>query len=284
MKKFSIIIFIIFSIFFMLFLNNCSSQNQPPLSDSTSPDSSHNTQDIPYYQQTNLDCTGLSDGIIKVKQNGQWEQFQIRELPPEFMEWNINRRIDDLDAWLRGEMPPLAGPHSGMVASYGRRREDTQFEINNAVKGLGFLPKPDKIDEVLEILKLNWEAPFPQKLEVLKNLYENSEDIFDRTKQVSLELYTTEEFQTQTFINIIANPTVSIVFLDVPSYELKAIAELIHPEDEQLTPQQQDIVKYINTVHDFIHGESPRSSIAIVFHVIEVYDQSPAARGIRVVP
>jgi hypothetical protein len=120
---------------------------------------------------------------------------------------------------------------------------------------------------------------------VLESLYQNGNEFFDRTKQVSLELYTTPEFETHTFINEMSDPGVSIVFLDFPSYELRAIAQLIHPLDPGLTPYEKDVVDYINTIHDYFHSRSPRPSIGVIYHITEVFDNTPGqARGKRIEP
>lgn len=279
MKK-CVILFVLISI--IIFSFGCTNQEADNIN------VEENTTDIELDSfnnfQTNVDMSKYDQGIILAEVDGEWKEFTIRELSDEFLDWNFKRRIEDLEMWNRGEMPPLAGPHSGMVATYGFRRDDTEFKINNAVKGIGFLPKEDKIEEIIALFEENWEAPFPEKLNILHEIYSTRTDIFDRTKQISLELYTSSDFRTQTFLNLIHNPTSSIVFLDIPSYEIKTIAQLIHPDEEDLSDYEKNIVIYINKVHDFIHGESPRPSIAIVFHVIEQFDQSPRARGIRVVP
>lgn len=236
-----------------------------------------------YYKQTNLDLTDIDDGKIKALVEGVWIEYSTTDLPDDFMEWNLSARREALDMWKRGEMPPLSGPHSGMVASYGGIREDTEISINNAVKGMGFLPKEEFIGQVTELLLQNYDSSFIRKLFILDSLYQNPE-IFDKTKQISLELYTTEEFRTHTFLNIMAYPLVSIVFLDIPSYEVKAAAQLIYPEDPSISEKDRKAVEYINTVHDFIHGSSPRKSFALVFHVLEVFDNSPRAKGVRIVP
>ena len=237
------------------------------------------------FVQPNIDMSKYDQGILRAKVDGSWRDFPIRSLPEGFLKWNIGRRLEALDTWSKGEMPSLAGPHNGAVATQGIRRLDTQFTINNAIKGLGFLPKDEKMDSVLSLLRENWTSPFMEKLQLLTSLYEDFGDVFDDTKQISLELYTEKTFETHTFLNIMANPVANVVFLDVPSYELKCLCRLLHPEDETLDEGDRRIVDYINTIHDFVHGEAPRKSIAMVFYVVEVYDNSPpAGRGVRIVP
>jgi len=238
-----------------------------------------------YFTQTNISLKDYANGIIRARVEGHWQNFKVRELPDKFIEWDISRRLQTLDDIKKGSMPQLAGAHNGIVASHGLKRNDAQFSINNAVKGMGFLPKPEKIEEVLGLLKSTFDSTDNRKLAILESLYKNAQEIFDPTKQISLELYATPEFETHTFLNQMTDPGVSIVFLDFPSYELRAIAQLIHPLDPNLTPYEKNVVDYINTIHDYFHSRSPRPSIGVIYHIIEVFDNSPGrARGQRIVP
>lgn len=237
------------------------------------------------FTQSNVDMSKYGDGIIRARVDGKWQEFNIREMPDGFMKWNLSSRLKDLEGMKKMKMPGFAGPHSGMVASYGGMRKDTEFSINNAVKGTGLVPKKEKIKDIMKTLEETWDAPISEKLEILEGFYED-EDMFDRTKLSSLELYSTKDFQTHTFLNIMANPAVAVVFLDIPSYEVRAICRLVHPEDETAAEEEKNICKYVNMVHDYFHGESPRKSIVMIFNVIQVFDNSPRAggRGVRVVP
>ena len=235
------------------------------------------------FTQSNVSLTKYEEGTIKAKVDGRWREYTVRELPQEFVDWNIGSRLETLEQLRRGGMPSLAGPHSASVASYGGGRFDTQFTINNAVKGLGFVPHANRIEEVMERLVSTEEASMNEKLQILEEIY-REDGLLDRRKQISLELYTERDFETHTFLNIMVNPSVSVVFLDIPSYEIRAIARLVHPDDEKASADEKKMVRYVNLVHDYFHGRSPRKSIAIIFHVIEVFDNSPASRGIRVIP
>jgi hypothetical protein len=183
-------------------------------------------------------------------------------------------------------MPEIAGPHNGIVASHGARRQDAYFTINNAVKGMGWLPKPEKLPELIALLKSTWNDSTERKLSVLESLYQHGAEIFDLTKQSSLELYSQPNFETHTFLNQMADPGVAIVFLDLPkSYELRAIAQMLHPDDPKLSEYERQVVEYINLVHDYFHGQSPRQSIGVIYHIVQVFDNSPGRwRGQRVVP
>lgn len=238
------------------------------------------------FHQTSIDMTRYDKGIIRAKVDGKWQDFPVRELPRAFLEWSFAGRHNYIQI-LRdtNAMPPLAGPHNGMVASHGLGRKDSKLTINNAVKGMGFLPTKEKLPEMLRLLKTTWNDPMSRKLDILDSLYTSCQDNYDKTMLVSLELYSKPSFETHSFLNEMTDPGVSIVFLDMPSFEVRAIAQLLHPKDPQLSDYEKQVVDWINTVHDYFHGEMPWRSIAVVYHVTEVFDNSPGMmKGIRIVP
>ncbi len=245
-----------------------------------------------WFHQNNIDVSRIKEGIIRAKVEGKWQEFKVVELPKEFLKWNFERRLTQLDKIRQmiksesREMPEIAGPHNGIVASHGRRRKDSYFSINNAVKGMGWLPKEEKLPEMIALLKRTINDSIDKKLSVLESLYQNGAEIFDLTKQTSLELYSQPDFETHTFLNQMTDPGVAIVFLDLPkSYELRCIAQMLHPDDPNLTEYEKQVVEYINLVHDYFHGESPRESIGVIYHIVQVFDNSPGRwRGQRVVP
>lgn len=240
-----------------------------------------------YFDQITIDVSKLGQGKIRALVDKKWQEFEPVEFPDGFLDWNFGARIEMLEGISKGQMPTsMAGPHNAAVASYGLLRNDSRYMINNAVKGTGFIPKKEKLGEVINHLELTMESPMPEKLAYLLDLYRNGREIFDLTKQVSLELYATPKFETGTFLNQMSNPGVSLVYIDNPSYELKAVTELIHPDNPELSDYQKDIVKYINLIHSYFHGKFEKMFIAVVYHVTEVYDNSPGkgGKGVRVMP
>ena len=238
------------------------------------------------FQQKTVDMSKYSEGIIKAKVEGKWKEFNIEELPDKFIEWNIKRRFETIEKIKKMQPPSLDGPHNAMVASHGRKRSDSQFSINNAVKGTGFIPKEENLKAIIKQLNSTIDNPFEKKIAILESFYENGDSIFDRTKLVSLELYSTPKFETQTFLNQMTDPGVALVFLDIPTFKIKSIAQLLHPDDPELTDYEKDVVEYINLIHSYFHGEFPRMFIAVLYHIVEVYDSSPGrgGKGIRIVP
>jgi len=222
--------------------------------------------------------------FIKAKVDGKWNKYDLKDLPDKFIDWNTSDRLEQLKNIKNmmmgkeaGEMK-LAGAHNGVVATYGYQREDSHFKLNNAVKGMGFLPKREKIKEVLKLLENTKDSPMLDRLDILTNFYENPDSIFAFDKQISLELYSQKEFMTQTFLNQMVNPAATIVYLDIPSFKLKTISRLLDPNDPDLTDYERDVVSYINKMHSYFHGEFSRDFIAVIYYVVEVYDNSPRGK------
>jgi hypothetical protein len=233
--------------------------------------------------------------VIKAKVDGKWQSYPLVQFPPAFWQWNKDRRLEYLDIFKemleKGDQatrsPELSGPHNGMVATYGAARKDSKFKLNNAVKGMGFLPKAEKMAEIIQLLESTLEAPLPEKLKILDSLYTNAEDVFAGDRLVSLELYSEPGYTTQTFLNQMVNPISVTVFLDIPTYKVKQIARLVHPNDPNLSDYEKQACHYVNLMHSYFHGKFPRDYIAAIYYNTEVYDSSPGrkdARGTKLTP
>ncbi|MBN2378868.1 hypothetical protein JXM67_03600 [candidate division WOR-3 bacterium] len=240
-----------------------------------------------YFHQKTVDVSRVEQGVIKAQIDGSWQEFEIRELPGAFVEWSFGKRLETFVRFRKNQPPELSGPHNGMVATYGVARSDSRFKINNAVKGMGWLPRPDKLTEVIDLLESTIDDDFGAKLDRLDSLYSLGTEIYDTRCQVSLELYSEPRFETGTFLNQMVNPKCAVVFLDIPSFEFKAVAYLMHPEDPELTEQQRLQVRYANLIHSYFHGSFDKEFIAVIYYVVEVFDNSPGkpdAKGQRIVP
>ena len=236
------------------------------------------------FKQESVDSSQFREGIIRARVDGKWQKYEIRALPDAFIEWNLNSRLESFKDMMKGKFR-LAGPHSGMIASYGIGRKDSQFTLNNAVKGFGFAPKEEFIDEKLQFMKDTIEESMPKKMEFLVELYKHTE-VLNKNIQTSLELYSTPEFETHSFLNLIRNPQGTIVFLDNPSYEIRTIVRVIHPEDKTADHYERKIVEYTNLIHSYFHGKFSKDFIGLICYVIEVFDNSPGkkeAMGRRIV-
>lgn len=235
----------------------------------------------------------VNETKISAKIDGKWQSYDLVTFPDAFWNWNTSGRklyIDIFREMLEKgpestRKPELSGPHNGIVATYGSPRKDSRFAINNAVKGMGLLPKAEKLDELIALLRETKAATLDIRLNVLDSLYSNAREIFAPDRLVSLELYSEQGFQTQTFINQMQNPAVAIVWMDIPTFKMKGIARLLHPDDPNLSDYEKKCVEYINLIHSYFHGEFPRDYIGVIYFATEIYDSSPGrkdAKGTRI--
>lgn len=240
-------------------------------------------KDMKFVQST-VDVSGYASGTIRAKIDGKWQHYNLRQASDAFIKWNQEKRIEFLEKIKTGEFPGWGGPHSGAVATYGLKRLDTEFSLNNAIKGIGLAPSDEKLDEAIKRLKDTYEDPMPVKMDVLKTFYEDK-GFFDWRKQTSLELYSTPEFETHTFLNAMDNPAATLVFLDIPSFELRTIVRIVHPDDKTALPSEKKLLEFVNLAHEYMHGKFSRYFPLLLFYIVEEFDNTPGSkRGIRSVP
>jgi len=244
------------------------------------------------FNQETVDASREAEGIVKAYIDGSWNDFQTLNLPPEFMEWNLSSRLEMLEnismmfSGQGGAPPSLAGPHNAAMATWGARRADSLLEINNAFKGMGLCPKRNIIKAKTEQMEtaIADGMGMGERVQFLVDMYSDAGN-FDLTKMVSLELYSTPEFETHTFLNLMDRPTTSLVFLDSKSYEVRGIGQLVDPGAADVSDYARDIMKYTNLAHSFFHGDFPRLFPGILVHVTAVFDNTPGSgRGVRIAP
>ncbi len=233
---------------------------------------------VKYFQHKTVKKIDFENKTLNAKVERKWRKFNVIDLPDGFLNWSFNKRIATIEGIKKMEMPGLAGPHNAIVASHGMRRKDSLYSINNAVKGVGFIPKKEKIKGIIEHLRKTLDSPMEEKLDYLISMYKGGKDLYDVDKQVSLELYTVPQFETHSFLNCMEDPGVSLVFLDIPSYEVRAITYFLDPNNPNLTDYENDIVQYINLIHSYFHGKFPKDYTAVVYFVVEVFNNTPGKK------
>jgi hypothetical protein len=250
-------------------------------------------EDGKYFVQDNVDASKVDEGIIRARVDGQWRSYVIRELDDEFFDFNVGMRNRMLEVMTGSKSYSLYNDgHNAAVGSYGGNRGDSRFSLNVAFKGMGWVPVPSKIEERTKKLADNYTNTRMEKMKILATGYADK-SMWERRLQISLELYTRINNETHTFLNQMINPVASICFCGewydtkvMPpkyhnlSYELRAIARLIHPNDPGLTDYEKKVVKYINFAHDFFHGgPDPYKlivhNIGVIYWLVEEFDNSP---------
>lgn len=258
-----------------------------------------------YFHQDNIDISNIKDEIIRAKLCGSrngWQNYNVVSADQGFIDWNFTERLNRIDMMIGGEMPAFGGAHNPFVASYGGvlpHPDDwnrSQFSLNNAVKSMGLTPKEDKVDDIIQGLYEHWLSSEIQRLQHLKKIYANR-DLWDMNKQISLELYAYPGHNTHSFRNWMKNPLATIGFMatelqfsppppKLPSYELRAVAHMIHPLDPAVDEYELKLTKFANTIRDFFHhvqGQPPPEpedmAIGVIYYICEGFDNYWGSEG-----
>ena len=241
------------------------------------------TGDSRYCVHRTVDASRVDEGIIRARINGVWRNFTIREAESIFWDWNFGERIRSFEEKLAGTSVPTAGgPHTPMVAtcSFLGNRGDTTFRwnVNNKVIGINVVPKKEYIKEVNEQLSAKRNDSRTAKLEYLKELHQ--QDIWRRDVQSGLEYFTTPDFETHTFLNLMENPQATLCFQGCyniwASFELRTIAHIIDPRNPNLDADTLELAKFPIILHGFYHQLSSweYNIPAVIYYIIEEFDNS----------
>jgi len=90
-----------------------------------------------YFQQDCVITPQPGESVIKARVDGEWNEFNLVEFPEKFMEWDVQKRIGTLDRFMQMKPPELAGPHNGIVATYGCKERRFSIQAEQCCKGDG---------------------------------------------------------------------------------------------------------------------------------------------------
>lgn len=148
-------------------------------------------------------------------------------------------------------------------------------------QGVGFLPKPEYLEESLELFQKaimdsrnkTWEESMKLRLEAASEFY------FDESKIDRRALSTLEIFSKTTYSNLTQNPFSSILYTgtnpDYVSFQVNAGVEIARPGDFRF-----EFVKLARGMfeYDSFHIAQPDFQCAYLFWILEVHDKSPFQR------
>jgi hypothetical protein len=169
--------------------------------------------------------------------------------------------------------------HDPALVSYG------PAGLNASIKGVGFMPKPEYLEETLaayiEHIK-SWtpdDKEYSQRgLELLiKYMYgEEARHRIDFTCIGSLEMA-----KKHSYANYKANPEATIIYYQPPaiSYELRGKMEI---HDEMDTGKREIYQQFLNAQHDVYHRPDMTRWLkypAYVFRIEEIYDNCVTKEG-----
>lgn len=169
--------------------------------------------------------------------------------------------------------------HDPALVSYG------PAGLNASIKGIGFMPKPEHLEETLEAYIKHIESYHPDDKEysqrglelLVKYLYgPEAHDRVDFTKIGSLEMAKKHSYE-----NYKANPEATILFYQPPmiSYELRGKMEI---HDEMESGKREIYQQFLNAQHDVYHRPDMNRWLrypAYVFRIEEIFDNCVTKDG-----
>lgn len=198
-------------------------------------------------------------------------------LPEKFLRWAYGKRANLVKKQVNGENIDRRDiflgftTHTPVVITYGRAG------LNGSVKGVGFIPKKEYIEQVLEEYMAHIstadEPDYSHRgLKILYNLIwsDNAKEKIDFSILGTLELA-----KLHTWTNLQDTQTATLLFYEPPatSFEVRCSAE-IHTDGIYH--------KYLNAQHDMYHHPNPESWAnrpAYIFRINEIYDNSVGKGG-----
>jgi hypothetical protein len=158
----------------------------------------------------------ISGDVARVLTNGDVSELEIKELPQNFVRWQLDYKRGIYDAIEKNEYVAFNAGHLPVVGTWSA---DSAFP-NLANKGVGFTPKDEHIDHYLAIVE--------GAVAAARQVYSHPEHIDWRRLQL-LEI-----FEGATFRNLCRNPRAAVlwtgnspVFL---SFQVDCLVEVITPE------------------------------------------------------
>jgi hypothetical protein len=208
------------------------------------------------------------------------QEIEIRELPEDFIEWQSTSRIETLQSILEGKFTGNFGPH---LPALSTKSKEGEFPVNSCYKGVGLIPEQeylediiDKFEQAIDMYKDDWDNTLKERLNLLVEFYSDADKI-DKTRMGSIEIYGKRTYQ-----NILTDPRVNLLFLDIQkgslSYMIEAVAEIYEPGTEYYRLER--------AFHDIFHkpSDDDRFPAVYIFNVSRVYNKTPGARaGDRIV-
>ncbi len=203
-----------------------------------------------------------------------------------FFDWAFDARAENVIKLYNGEQMSMEKmfisfcSHEPAFISHG------PAGLNASVKGVGFLPKDEYLEEVLEIYIEHIKTFDPEDksysqrgLKILiEQMYgEDARKRIDFTKLGSLELA-----KKQSWENYQVNKDAALIFHQPPmiSYKLKGTIEIY---DEESTGKRELYQQFINAQHDVYHRPGGFDlwikQPAYIFRIEEIYDNSASRNG-----
>lgn len=200
----------------------------------------------------------------------------LGKLPGQLIEWvESGRRAMYQQIRDDSDNVSFFGQHLPVVVTYS---PDSLFPFNCGNKGVGFLPKPELLEQYTTLYRETieathgkpWQESLPARIEAAGKFN------FDR-KAVDYRCLTSLEiFQKTTFNNLLRVPLASLLFTGTSptymSYQVNCAVEIIDENDPRFTFIKLSRIMF---EYDRFHIAQPQFQYGYIFWVIDAIDKTP---------
>lgn len=203
-----------------------------------------------------------------------------------FFTWAFDTRAQTVRKIYEGEQMSMEKMFLSFCSHEPAFVSDGPAGLNASVKGVGFLPKREFLEETLEAYLRHIRSYRPDDKDysrrglalLLEQIYSpEARERIDFSCLGSLELAKRQSWQ-----NYQVNRRAVLIFHQPPmiSYKLKGYVEIF---DEEASGERELYQQFINAQHDVYHTpggmELWKKQPAYLFHIEEVYDNSATREG-----
>jgi hypothetical protein len=178
----------------------------------------------------------MRDGVARLESNGRTRDFEIKELPEQFVRWQLDYKHSIYDAIERDEYIAFNAGHLPVVATWSGE----SLVPNLANKGVGFTPKDEHIEYYLDLVEsavAKIEKLPPHAVNETRDLrVGTARELYSHPEHIDWRrLGLLEIFEGSTLRNLANNPMSSVLWTGnspvFVSFQVDCVVEIITPED-----------------------------------------------------
>ncbi|MFX1574890.1 MAG: hypothetical protein ACFFB0_19305 [Promethearchaeota archaeon] len=222
----------------------------------------------------------LENEQVKIEyHNGKSIEYELQPLPHQFLQWQSEARLKMYEQIQLGGVNSVKTlpAHLPVLATQSNKN---QF-VNLATKGLGLLPKKNKVHEFLNLFietknlcnSQPWESTIKKRMETVIKYYKNLNN-FDPYFLGGLEI-----FEGTTFKNIARNPLVSLLYTGTApkflSFQIHGIIKIIQNENlyYQFLLSARELFAF-----DSFHVIQSSYPFGYLFYIVNIKEKTPFSR------
>ncbi len=202
-----------------------------------------------------------------------------------FFKWAFNARAETVLKLNRGEEMSKEKVFLSFCSHDPALVSNGPAGLNASIKGVGFVPKPEYLEEILKMYIEHIKSYKEDDKEYSKRgLALLAKEIYDPSVRHRMDftmLGSLEMAKKNSYTNYKANPEASIIYYQPPmiSYELRGKMEI---HDENDSGKREIYQQFINAQHDVYHRPDMSRWLkypAYVFRIEEITDKSATKEG-----